>query len=127
MRRIINQMVNSRAVAGPPDLDAIFKALSDPTRRAIVERLAAGSVTVSALATPFDMSLPAVVKHLGVLERAGLVERSRAGREKHCRLIAAPLGTADAWLNRYQTFWQTRLAALDTYLTTKETHGRHAP
>lgn len=124
---IVNQMVSSRAPTESARLDAVFGALADPTRRAIVARLAGGTSTVSALAGPFDMSLPAVIKHLRVLERAGLVERRRAGREKHCRLVAAPLDSADEWLNRYRDFWQARLSALDTYLTGKERRGTDPP
>jgi DNA-binding transcriptional ArsR family regulator len=119
-------MVNSPP-AESERLDAVFRALADPTRRAIVARLSAGTQTVTALATPFDMSLPAVVKHLRVLERAGLVQRRRAGREKHCRLVAAPLDSADEWLNRYRDFWQARLGALDSYLTGKERRGPDIP
>ena len=93
-------------------LDAVFSALSDPTRRAIVARLATGEASVSDLAAPFDMSLVAVTKHLGVLERAGLLQHRKRGRVRYCRLAPAPLRTADDWLARYRVFWQTRLDSL---------------
>ena len=98
------------------ELDAIFAALSDPTRRAIVERLAAGEASVSDLAEPFDMSLVAVTKHLRVLEDAGLLHHRKRGRVRYCRLSPAPLRSADDWLARYRVFWHTRLEALAAHL-----------
>lgn len=97
-------------------LDHTFAALADPTRRTIVARLAAGPQTVSALAAPLPISLVAVSKHVGVLERAGLVSRSRHGRSQVCRLHAESLGEANAWLETYRQFWTTRLDALAHYL-----------
>lgn len=97
-------------------LDAVFAALADPTRRAIVERLTRGDATVGELAEPFDMSLPAVSKHLSVLEDAGLIDRERDGRLRRCRLVADPLGDAIAWIVRYGAFWEERLDALDELL-----------
>jgi DNA-binding transcriptional ArsR family regulator len=96
-------------------LDRAFRALSDPTRRAIIEQLARGEALVGELAEPFDMSWPAVSKHLRVLERAGLVVQERRGNTRTCRLVAEPLGAANAWIERYQAFWQTRLDALADY------------
>ena len=101
------------------DLDAVFSALSDPTRRAIVERLADGEASVSDLAAPFDMSLVAVSKHLRVLERAGLLDHRKRGRVRYCRLSPAPLRSADE-LSRYRVFWHTRLDALAAHLARPE-------
>jgi DNA-binding transcriptional ArsR family regulator len=86
-------------------LSATFAALADPTRRAILARLADGEATVTELAEPFAMSLPAVSKHLKVLERAGLIGRGRTAQWRPCRLEAAPLGDATGWLDRYRVFW----------------------
>ncbi len=101
---------------GEPALDRVFAALSDPTRRALLARLAEQeSATVSELAAPLPISLPAVMKHLDVLENAGLVARRKTGRTVACRLTAAPMEDAMAWLTRYQRFWTEsldRLAAL---------------
>jgi DNA-binding transcriptional ArsR family regulator len=93
-------------------LDAVFSALADPTRRAIVARLASGEASVSDLAAPFDMSLVAVSKHLRVLEHAGLLDHRKRGRVRYCRLTPDPLRSADDWLARYRVFWQTRLDSL---------------
>jgi DNA-binding transcriptional ArsR family regulator len=99
-----------------PGLDRVFAALSDPTRRALLARLAEReTVSVSELAAPLPISLPAVMKHLDVLEHAGLVARRKTGRTVACRLTAAPMEDAMAWLTRYQRFWTEsldRLAAL---------------
>ncbi len=101
----------------PPDrLSATFAALADPTRRAILARLAGGEASVGELAEPFAMSLPAVSKHLRVLERAGLVARGRAAQRRPRRLAAEPLREVDAWLERYRVFWGESLDRLDGYL-----------
>ncbi len=98
-------------------LDRTFAALSDPTRRALVMRLAAQpDLSVSELAAPFQMSLPAVMKHLAVLSDAGLVERSKTGRTVACRLDAAPMREAFEWLNAYEKFWSERLSNLAAFL-----------
>jgi DNA-binding transcriptional ArsR family regulator len=97
-------------------LDAIFRALADPTRRAILSDLRRGRTSVSVLATPYGMSLPAVMKHLRVLEQAGLVTQKKRGRVRHCRLAARPLKEAEAWLSQYRLFWENQLDALDRYL-----------
>src|SRR3546814_4862854 len=97
-------------------LSKIFAALADPTRRAILGRRCAGEATVSDLAEPFDMSLPAVSKHLKVLERAGLVSRGREAQWRPCRLDAAPLKDAAGWLERYRQFWEQSLDRLQDYL-----------
>ena len=97
-------------------LNSTFAALSDPTRRAILARLATGEATVTELAAPFAMSLPAISKHLKVLERAGLILRGRDAQRRPCRLRAAPLGDAAAWLGDYRQFWEESFDRLDTYL-----------
>jgi DNA-binding transcriptional ArsR family regulator len=109
---IINHMVKYKTDA----LDRTFAALSDPTRRAILARLAQGDASVSELAAPFVMSLPAISKHLRVLEQAGLVERTKDGRVHRLRLVAQPLHQAASWIARYQQFWDQQLAALADYL-----------
>jgi DNA-binding transcriptional ArsR family regulator len=97
-------------------LSATFAALADPTRRAILARLASGEATVTELAAPFDMSLPAVSKHLKVLERAGLIERGREAQWRPCRLQAEPLREVEAWVERYRSHWEQRLDRLAEYL-----------
>ncbi|ELZ05226.1 ArsR/SmtB family transcription factor [Natrialba asiatica] len=102
------------------DLDAIFQALSHPTRRALIEELAEGPKSVSELAEPYDVSLAAVSKHLQVLEDAGLVTVEKDGRVRRCHLDAAPLGEAFGWLTRYRVFWEDRFDALADHLETGE-------
>ena len=97
-------------------LNSIFAALADPTRRAILARLASGAASVTELAEPFEMSLPAISKHLKVLERAGLIARGRAAQWRPCRLQAAPLKDADEWLEQYRRFWEESLNRLGEYL-----------
>jgi DNA-binding transcriptional ArsR family regulator len=99
-------------------LSATFAALSDPTRRAILARLAAGETSVSKLAEPFAMSLPAVSKHLKVLERAGLITRGRNAQMRPCKLEVKALKEADDWLEEYRRLWEQRLDRLDEYLQT---------
>jgi len=99
-----------------PSIDQTFAALADPTRRAILARLARGEASVTGLAAPFRMSLPAVSKHLRVLERAGLVGRSREGRVHRLRLEASPLRDAGEWIARYRRFWEGSFDRLDAYL-----------
>lgn len=98
------------------ELDSIFSALGDPTRRAILARLALGEAPVSELAAPHDMSLPAVSKHLGVLEAAGLVTKERQGRVIRCRLAPERLKDAAGWIAHTQRFWEQRFDALAGYL-----------
>jgi DNA-binding transcriptional ArsR family regulator len=98
-------------------LSITFAALADPTRRAMLTRLAEGEATVNELAAPHAMTLPAVSRHLKVLERAGLVVKGRAGQWRPCRLDAAPLAEADAWMAPYRTFFETRVARLERQLT----------
>ena len=97
-------------------LSATFAALADPTRRAILARLASGEASVTELAQPFKMSLPAVSKHLKVLERAGLITRGRQAQWRPCRLEAAPLKEATDWIVRYRRQWERRLDRLDAYV-----------
>jgi len=109
----------------PDALSATFAALADPTRRAILARLSQGETSVTELAEPFDMSLPAVSKHLKVLERAGLVTRGREAQWRPCRLEAAPLREVSAWVERYRALWDTRLDRLADYLA--ETDPAQSP
>ena len=98
-------------------LDATFSALADPTRRAILATLSGGQASVTELAQPYRMSLPAVMKHLRVLEEAGLVSQAKTGRIRRCRLAVQPLKQASEWLSYYRNFWETQLNALEQYLT----------
>jgi DNA-binding transcriptional ArsR family regulator len=107
----------------PPDrLTRTFSALADPTRRAILARLASGEASVSELAAPFAMSLPAISKHLKVLEHAGLITRSREAQWRPCRLEPRPLKNAADWLERYRIFWEQSLDRLEDYL--KQLQGK---
>ena len=99
-------------------LSATFAALADPTRRAIIARLATGETTVSDLARPFAMSGPAISKHLKVLENAGLITRGREAQWRPCRIEPKALKTVDDWLERYRQFWEERLDRLEDYLST---------
>ena len=109
-------------------LSATFAALADPTRRAILARLASGECSVTELAEPFEMSMPAVSKHLRVLERAGLIARRREAQWRPCRLEAAPLKEVADWTERYRAIWEQRFDRLETYLqelkTKEKKHGR---
>ena len=97
-------------------LSQTFAALADPTRRAILARLAQGEATVTELAAPFDMSLPGISKHLKVLEKAGLIERGREAQWRPCRLQAEPLREVDDWVERYRRHWEQSFDRLDEYL-----------
>ncbi|MDB5337900.1 MAG: transcriptional regulator [Planctomycetaceae bacterium] len=97
-------------------LSAIFSALADPTRRAILARLALGALSVTELAQPFEMSLPGISKHLKVLERAGLISRGRDAQWRPCQLEAAPLKDVAAWIDEYRRFWEASLDRLNDYL-----------
>ena len=100
----------------PDALSATFSALSDPTRRAILARLASGVASVNELAEPFDISLPAISKHLKVLERAGLIARSREAQWRPCRLEAGPLRAVADWVGDYRRHWEEHFGRLDAYL-----------
>jgi DNA-binding transcriptional ArsR family regulator len=104
-------------------LDHIFSALADPTRRAILARLALGTTSVTQLAEPFDISGPAITKHLKVLERAGLVMRGREAQWRPCSLNAGPLKEATDWLERYRQFWEGSFDRLEEYLKEVQTNG----
>jgi len=112
----------------PARLDATFAALADPTRRAIIARLASGEASVTELAEPFAMSQPAISKHLKVLERAGLISRSRDAQRRPRRLEPKPLAEATAWLERYRNFWEGSFQHLDALLeelkAAEKKHGR---
>src|SRR5215467_9325119 len=97
-------------------LDATFSALADPTRRAILARLASGEASVTDLAKPFAMSQPAISKHLKVLERAGLISRGRDGQRRPCRIEAKPLAEASGWLEGYRRIWEANYERLDALL-----------
>jgi DNA-binding transcriptional ArsR family regulator len=102
----------------PDHLSATFAALADPTRRAILARLALGETTVGELAEPFEMSLPAVSKHLKVLEHAGLITRGREAQWRPCRIETQALKEVDDWLERYRRIWEERLDRLEDYIKT---------
>jgi DNA-binding transcriptional ArsR family regulator len=104
------------AALAPGSLDATFAALADPTRRAILARLARGEASVKELAEPFAMTQPAISKHLKVLERAGLVTRRRDAQRRPCRLVAEPMRAASAWLGDYRRFWHESYDRLDGLL-----------
>jgi DNA-binding transcriptional ArsR family regulator len=105
-------------------LSTTFAALADPTRRAILARLASGQTSVGELAAPFDMTMPAITKHLNVLERAGLIVRGREAQWRPCKLKPAPLKDAASWLDDYRQYWEQRLDRLDEYLNTLQTRQR---
>lgn len=104
-------MVNS-----PSELDAVFGALADATRRGMIARLARGSATVGELGRPFTITKGAVTKHVKILESAGLLQRNVQGRNHHCEILTDPLDTATLWIHRVQSFWDARLDDLATYL-----------
>ena len=101
------------------ELDRVFSALADPTRRAILRTLTRRSATINEIAKPFPVSLNAISKHVMVLERAGLLRREIKGREHHCRIEPHPLREADAWMKHYRHFWDVRLDALAVYVDKK--------
>src|SRR5215813_2780146 len=103
-------------VTAPERFDAVFAALADPTRRSIVRRLADGEATVLELAEPFSISLPAISRHLKVLEQAGLISRGRDGQRRPCRLRPEPLGEIAAWAEHTRATWESRLDRLDAHL-----------
>lgn len=109
------------------DLDRVFHALADPTRRAMLRRLAGGERSVGELAQPFAMSFAAAAKHVKVLESAGLLKRTIEGRTHRCRLEAGPLADADRWIADYQHFWMNRLDALETALLSDTRQKRSRP
>ena len=106
-------------------LSQVFAALADPTRRAILARLSKGEASVNELAEPFDITLPAVSKHLKVLEKAGLIERTRSAQYRPCRLQAAPLRDAADWIDHYRQYWEESFDRLDAYLKTVTARQRN--
>src|SRR5690349_19731591 len=106
-------------------LSTTFAALADPTRRAILARLLTGECSVTELAQPFDMSMPAVSKHLRVLERAGLIARRREAQFRHCRIEPGPLKDVAQWMERYREVWEGRLDRLDAYLQQMNTTNKN--
>ena len=108
-------------------LSTTLSALADPTRRAILARLMRGDSDVGALAQPFDMTLPAISKHLKVLERAGLISRGREAQRRPCRLKAAPLREVSEWVLAYRQFWEQRLDRLEAYLQKAQANGWPRP
>ena len=108
-------------------LDATFAALADPTRRAILARLAAGEATVTELAAPFRMTQPAVSKHLKVLEKAGLISRSRDAQKRPCRIEAEPLAEADQWLETFRAIWEANFQRLDDLLDELKAEAKKKP
>src|SRR5687767_7619971 len=116
-RTIVNTMVKYRLNV----LDRTFGALADPTRRKILERLSRGNARITELARPFAMSLPAISRHVAVLERAGLLQRRRDGRIHHVTLNAAPIREAARWIDDYRRFWEGSLDSLAAYLERGET------
>ena len=126
---VFNHQVNYQAIRemSPDHLSTTFAALADPTRRAILARLASGDKSVNELAEPFEMSLPAVSKHLKVLESAGLIARGREAQWRPCRLDAGPLKDVSNWVKRYRRFWEQSFDRLDEYLReiqSKEKKGK---
>ena len=117
-------MVNNSGLSR--DLSVTFGALADPTRRAILARLASGEATVSELAEPFEVSGPAISKHLKVLERAGLISRGREAQWRPCRLVGAPLKDAADWLEEYRRFWEDSFDRLDDYLRELQAKDKRA-
>lgn len=108
--------MTAASAPAPARLDLTFAALADPTRRAILQRLALGEATVMELAKPFALSQPAISKHLKVLERAGLISRGRDAQRRPCRLVGQPLAEADAYLQHYRTYWEGTYRRLDALL-----------
>ena len=120
--RLINQMVSMA-----DSLSSTFAALADPTRRAILARLSGGAASVGELAEPFDISLPAVTKHLKVLQRAGLISQGREAQWRPCRLEARPMREAVEWMESYRRHWEQRFDRLDEYLRETTKTSRRPP
>src|SRR5258708_5611326 len=123
---MVQQGNSVRKPMSPDQLSATFSSLADPTRRAILARLALGQASVTELAEPFAMSMPAISKHLKVLEHAGLIARGRDAQWRPCRIKAAPLKEAVDWLEQYRRFWDESLDRLDDYLRELQAVERHA-
>jgi DNA-binding transcriptional ArsR family regulator len=115
---------SAKRATSPDPLSQLFAALADPTRRAILARLSKGEASVNELAEPFEISLPAISKHLKVLERVGLIERTREAQWRPCRLRAAPLKDAADWIGYYRQYWEESFDRLDAYLKTVTSHQK---
>lgn len=113
-------VINSPPKADPEQLDMVFGALSDPIRRGMLEQLAAGETSISRLAEPYDVSQPAISKHMRVLERAGLISRTKQGREHRIRVNTAPVEQARGWIGVYARLWKQQFDAVDEYLKTQK-------
>jgi DNA-binding transcriptional ArsR family regulator len=128
---LITWLINCLVWFGGPmatdQLSATFSALADPTRRAILARLVTGEASVTELAEPFEMSMPAISKHLKVLERAGLVARGREAQYRPCRLEVGPLRDVADWVEHYREFWEQSFQRLDAYLRELNTKDKRAP
>ena len=118
-------MAATISAMSPDRLSSTFAALADPTRRAILARLALGETSVTELAEPFEMSMPAISKHLKVLERAGLIARGREAQWRPCRLEAAPLKDVARWIEHYRRFWEQSFDRLDDYLRKLKKERKH--
>lgn len=114
----------NRMVYHSHDLGAVFKALGHPARRSILDRLRGGERPIGELAAPVEMSLPAVSKHIRVLESAGLLEVRIEGRERLCRLVPEPLRAGEEWISRFRMFWESELNQVERYLSSDEGRGR---
>ncbi|MGK2964349.1 MAG: ArsR/SmtB family transcription factor [Tepidiformaceae bacterium] len=121
------ELIGYQPALAPQRLDATFAALADPTRRAILARLASGEASVGELAEPFAMTQPAISKHLKVLERAGLISRGRDAQRRPARLEAAPLAEATAWLAEYRRFWEANYGRLDALLAELQAPAGETP
>ncbi|MDB5181936.1 MAG: ArsR family transcriptional regulator [Candidatus Saccharibacteria bacterium] len=119
---VFNRLVNYSPIDDP--LSQLFAALADPTRRSILARLSVADATVSELAEPYDMSLPAISKHLKILEQVGLVSKSKIAQQRLCRLEAERLQEANEWLGEYRKFWEASLDNLDQYLQDVQSKGK---
>jgi len=117
-------MVEHDLSSGSPDLDAVFGAIADPTRRSMLMSLASRPLSVGELAAPFDITLAAASKHIKVLERAGLIQREVQGRTHRCRIQAAPLHAGLEWMRHYERFWSQRLDALEALLVAESTAAK---
>jgi DNA-binding transcriptional ArsR family regulator len=113
---MVRSMANQQTSLDGPQLDGIFRALADPTRRAVLERLGSGEAAVTELAAPFDMALPSFLQHLTALESAGLVRSSKHGRVRTYRITPAPLKVAEKWMVTQRALWERRLDGLDAYV-----------
>ncbi len=116
LRPAVGSLMVSRMENNQITLDSVFHALADPTRRAVIQQLTKGSASVTELAEPFDMALPSFMKHIGVLEKSGLISSSKTGRVRTCRIRPKPLNAAERWINDQTTLWEGRMERLADYV-----------